>query len=1656
MFKNKPEITINKSFLLSLCFICFVVSVFVFNTGHAAAYELNENASETETDLGVEDKLENSQTDDVLQDSGKTFSDIREMIKNSKSGDTINLDGTYKAGSKNDVITIDKKLVIKSNKGAVLDGNGISSIFSITSNAAGLSISNIKFVNGYGHLGAAMDVRCNDVCVNNCEFENNYVDYRAGAVYVCGKDVEFNRCVFNKNHAEDIAGAIYVDYGQIPDSRFCIRETNFTYNSAVQSAGAAAVLATNSKLFNCIFDHNYVINDKMSYGGAIQMGFDANNIHGDLYNCIFTNNYAISTNGESHGGAGCVRNGSSYYNCTFINNSADHGAALTYHANGTIDNCIFINNTAADYGGALTIDLLHNYMNLNVTNCYFKGNKAPYGGAIKLKGMNIKIENSTFDDNYAFADGAAINIEAENVDVFNSKFTSNIAENDGGAIFIISSNTQIKDSTFISNSAVPNSKSLIDGLGGAIYINSTNALVQNNVFKFNTARNGSAIYYDKSGRNLKIINNTLFENQAWVYSLPILAKDIYHGESEEIKAVIYGGNNIARYNNLAVSNAIYNAADYQNIEIDGESPVCGATMSGEIYQDSREYNIEILLTVVHEDGTVIYNNSLNSNYLGEIFADFDNLKPGKYYVSAKHFNDTYYKAIENQTSFSVIPNVDVSVKISANGEIFDFEDIVVWTLNITNNGPSNATGVYLTEILPEGLILLEDVKNYDLKTGKLDIGDLNAGENMQIQLKTVVDKTGEISSKVNITSHEFDIDLSNNFDDEIIFINPASDLGVKKSVNKSGPNYGDVVQWTITVINNGPDAAHNVYVYDRIPDELELLDATWDYDESDASFYIGDLDVGQTAVIDMTTLVKSAGLIINNVSVRAEEHDYDLSNNNDSESIAVSPACDLAIIKSVNATSANYGDLIKWRLEIFNNGPYNATGVKIYEPMPDAFILISNSLNITLKDNYFEIGDLNAGEKLTMDIICKVNKTGNFTNFVRISGNQYDFDLSNNEDSQAIEINASSDLGVIKLVSELEPNYKDTVVWTITVYNNGPDTAHGVVVNDLFSNSLIWVSDDSQGEYNHNSGLWDVGILTAGEIKTLKITSIVNSTGMIENEVSVSGREFDYNQTNNHDVEVVIVNESADLSIVKSANFTVVNYGDLVKWTLIASNNGPSNATSVYVVDVLPEGLILVNYTASKGTYDEGKWRVCCLSSGESQTLEIISKVNKTGNITNSAEIIGSEYDPDSSNNEDRESILVPKAVDIEIKKKVNNTNPLFAEYILWNVSLKNNGPDNAGEVNVSEILSEGLIFVSYNATAGYYDGSTWHVPELAVGKIENLEILCIVNDLDKISNLVTANSTEYDWNKSNNKAEESINPNPVCDLSVVKSVDVSNANYHDIIKWTLTVLNNGPNNATGVVVEDILPYGFKLIKSNGNYDGSYWDVGNLNAGESKILDIVCEVESTGEFVNQASVYGNEHDGNLSNNYDDEYVSINPASDLAIAKKVSKNNFAVGDIIEFVIEVINRGPDEATNIRIAELWNDLLKIKSFETDFGKFDGRNLIWTIDNLGVGQKAVLHIKAVAAGEGIIRNEVSVTSDNYDYNLTNNNDYVVVNVTKKASDNIKTDNQNNSTDHNHKSSKKSVSKLEKYPTANPINLLVILSLFSVIFSASNISKKR
>lgn len=119
----------------------------------------------------------------------------------------------------------------------------------------------------------------------------------------------------------------------------------------------------------------------------------------------------------------------------------------------------------------------------------------------------------------------------------------------------------------------------------------------------------------------------------------------------------------------------------------------------------------------------------------------------------------------------------------------------------------------------------------------------------------------------------------------------------------------------------------------------------------------------------------------------------------------------------------------------------------------------------------------------------------------------------------------------------------------------------------------------------------------------------------------------------------------AELSLTKVVDNPVPNVGENLTYTITLTNNGPDDATSIFVSDPLPSGLTFVSATSPSPntvTYDDTTrdivWSVPALSStsgSNSTTLQVIARADSTEPATNTAVITSLDQDdPDLTNNQ--------------------------------------------------------------------------------------------------------------------------------------------------------------------------------------------------------------------------------------------------------------------------------------------------------------------------------------------------------------------------------------------------------------------------------------
>jgi uncharacterized repeat protein (TIGR01451 family) len=106
--------------------------------------------------------------------------------------------------------------------------------------------------------------------------------------------------------------------------------------------------------------------------------------------------------------------------------------------------------------------------------------------------------------------------------------------------------------------------------------------------------------------------------------------------------------------------------------------------------------------------------------------------------------------------------------------------------------------------------------------------------------------------------------------------------------------------------------------------------------------------------------------------------------------------------------------------------------------------------------------------------------------------------------------------------------------------------------------------------------------------------------------------------------------------LTKNVDKTTATVGDVVTYTITATNNGPDNATGVSVTDQLPSLLEFVSAKPTQGSCTGTVSVVCAIGSmnnGAIVTITLQARILGVGTITNNVNSTLNEFDPVLSNN---------------------------------------------------------------------------------------------------------------------------------------------------------------------------------------------------------------------------------------------------------------------------------------------------------------------------------------------------------------------------------------------------------------------------------------
>ena len=505
------------------------------------------------------------------------------------------------------------------------------------------------------------------------------------------------------------------------------------------------------------------------------------------------------------------------------------------------------------------------------------------------------------------------------------------------------------------------------------------------------------------------------------------------------------------------------------------------------------------------------------------------------------------------------------------------------------------------------------------------------------------------------------------------------------------------------------------------------------------------------------------------------------------------------------------------------------------------------------------------------------------------------------------------------------------ITYTGAVTNAGPDTASNVALTIPLASGLLFQS--ISGPAGFSCAAPAVG---ANGTITCTIASLANGAnlpftliaqvdpalnngpdGIIEQGFIIGSSTNDPTPANNSiDVFTAYTTPDANLVVTNSDTPDPVLPGGTITYTQTITNNGPDNAVNATFTQVTPAGTTFQSFTPLPGwsctTPAVGGTGAINCSKATMVPAEIGSftlVVNVTapsGTISSTVTGDSDTYDPDPLNNNATAvtNIVAPTTADLSITKTTATTTAPQGSTFSYTITVTNNGPDAAANVEMTDTLPASLLFRSITQpspftcvtpAAGTTGTITCTAASLASGASRSFTLVVeVAASSGTINNTAAVSSDANDGNSGNSEATSSpiVAGPPVADLELTKTTGSTVATTGGTVVYTITVTNNGPSPATNVVVTDDLPAGLTLnsaTPSQGTCNASdpvTCSLGTLLSGASATITLSTEVVATsGTISNTASVTSTEGDTDTTSSAP---IPVGTAADMAAVPTVSE------------------------------------------------------------------------------------------------------------------------------------------------------------------------
>ncbi len=602
---------------------------------------------------------------------------------------------------------------------------------------------------------------------------------------------------------------------------------------------------------------------------------------------------------------------------------------------------------------------------------------------------------------------------------------------------------------------------------------------------------------------------------------------------------------------------------------------------------------------------------------------------------------------------------------------------LLYTIAVTNLGPSPASSVVVTDALPAGVTFVSASGGWATNAGVVSwsLGSLTNNQVSNVTVTVTVPASGSLTNTANVGSTNLDPNLTNNVSPPVVTsVTPVADVAVVTA----GPGSvvaGTTYTNTITVTNGGPSTATNVVVVDTLPDGTPETN----------SYPI--LPAGGSTNFNVTYVAPGTGPLTNTVVATPGTYDPNLVNNTNVLVTAVTLSADVAIGKTGPAGMV-FGTNFNYTIAVTNFGPSIASGISVTDALPAGLVFVgavpaaaSTNAGVVVWTNFTLVA--NATTNLTLTVSSTLR--GSITNIAAVGSTNLDPNVTNNTsppavtaitnippvanpDSYVISENTTNTFNVTTNDQLLTPgghltvisvsptngiasilngtnvvftptnNFLGTTTIGYTVIDNVGGT-NSTLITVLVTNVPPIANPDSYTVNKNTTNTFNVTVndlvQTPGGHLTVISVSPTNGTATIQNGTNVvfiptanfvGTATIGYTiidnvgGTNSTLVTVLVTNivaVGADIQVLLTGP-AIVTVGDAFTFTTTVTNAGPLTATNTYVTNALSANLTVAGTTGG-GVSNNGvvTWPVLpLLANGQATNLTATVKTTAASSTT--------------------------------------------------------------------------------------------------------------------------------------------------------------------------------------------------------------------------------------------------------------------------------------------------------------------------------------------------------------------------------------------------------------------------------------------------------